>query len=205
MSVPVKKPFAKEPPFPKQESSAPATWVDQYGDYLFRYALMRVRNREQAENLVQETFLAALKAQKSFSGRSMERTWMIGILKHKIIDEYRKTFREKPVSEFLTDDEQTVDGFYDAMENPRKYPKDWMADPQALLHSKEFWEILKSCMTKLPERTAAAFAMRELDDRDTSEICKELNISPTNLWVILHRARLQLRGCLEQNWFEKEQ
>jgi len=193
----------KTEPFIKQDSSAPATWVEQYGDYLFRYALMRVRNREQAENLVQETFLAALKARKSFSGRSMERTWMIGILKHKIVDEFRKTFREKPVSSFQMDDEQTTDGFYDAMEKPQKYPKDWMAAPEALLNSKEFWEILKGCMAKLPERTAAAFSMRELDDMDTGEICKELGITPTNLWVILHRARLQLRACLEQNWFEK--
>lgn len=190
------------PPVQDGPVSDPASWIDKHGDYLFRYALMRVRNREAAENLVQETFLAALTARRSFSGRSTERTWMIGILKHKIIDQYRKSFREKPVSELQTEEEQTIDSFYDAMENPRKYPKDWMAAPEALLHSKEFWEVLKECMGKLPKRTASAFAMRELDDMDTSDVCKELGITPTNLWVILHRARLQLRECLERNWFE---
>jgi RNA polymerase sigma-70 factor (ECF subfamily) len=170
--------------------SDPETWVDQHGNYL-----------------VQETFLAALKGKKSFSGRSSERTWMVGILKHKIIDHYRKDFREKPVTDLQSlqfEEEQTVDQFYDAMDNPRKYPKDWMPDQEAVLNSKEFWSILHGCMDKLPKTTSAAFAMRELDDMDTPEICKELGISSTNLWVMLHRARLQLRECLERNWFEKK-
>ena len=184
--------------------SDPALWVDQHGDYLYRYALMRVRNRELAENLVQETFLAALTARKGFTGRSTERTWMVGILKHKVIDHYRKSFREKSVSEIQTDEEQTIDSFYDSVGNPGKYPKDWMPDPEALLHSKEFWEIFRECLSKLPERTASAFSMRELDDQSTEDICKELGITPTNLWVILHRARLQLRECLERNWFLKK-
>ncbi len=183
------------------------TWVDQHGDYIFRYAMMRLRNRDLAENLVQETFLAAIKGKKSFTGRASERTWMIGILKHKIIDHYRKDFRERPVTDLQSmqsQEEQTVDEFYDAMENPRKYPKDWMPDQQATLNSKEFWGILHGCMEKLPKATSIAFAMRELDDMDTPVICKELGISPTNLWVMLHRARLQLRECLERNWFEKK-
>jgi RNA polymerase sigma-70 factor (ECF subfamily) len=183
------------------------TWVDAHGDYLFRYAMMRLRNKDLAENMVQETFLAALKGKASFSGRSSERTWMVGILKHKIIDHYRKDFRERPVTDLQNlqfEEEQTVDQFYDAMENPRKYPKDWMPDQQAVLSSKEFWPILHGCMDKLPKTTSAAFAMRELDDMDTPEICKELGISATNLWVMLHRARLQLRECLERNWFEKK-
>lgn len=184
--------------------SDPATWVESHGDYLFRYALMRLRNKEQAENIVQETFLAALTARQSFSGRSSERTWLIGILKHKIIDQYRKTFREKPISQIQTEEEQTIDQFYDAVENPKGYPKDWMPDPEKVLHSKEFWDTLKGCLGHLPARTAHAFTMREMDDMDTGDICKELEISPTNLWVMLHRARLQLRACLEQNWFEKK-
>lgn len=184
--------------------SDPSTWVDRHGDYLFRYALMRTRNKEAAENLVQETFLAALTARKSFSGRSAERTWMIGILKHKLIDQYRKSFREKSVTEIQTDEEQTIDSFYDAVGNPGQYPKDWMPDQQALMNSKDFWNVFRNCLGKLPERTAAAFSMRELDDRDTQEICQELGINSTNLWVMLHRARLQLRACLENNWFEKK-
>jgi RNA polymerase sigma-70 factor (ECF subfamily) len=190
-----------------QKISDPNTWVTQHGNYLFRYALMRLRNRDLAENLVQETFLAALIGKAGFSGRSSERTWMIGILKHKIIDHYRKDFREKPITDLQThqtDEEQTIDSFYDAMENPRKYPKDWMPEPEATLHSKEFWSTLQGCLGHLPAKTAHAFTLRELDDMDTSDICKELGITPTNLWVMLHRARLQLRECLERNWFERE-
>ncbi|MBF0485082.1 MAG: sigma-70 family RNA polymerase sigma factor [Candidatus Omnitrophica bacterium] len=183
--------------------SDPATWVDQHGDYLFRYSLMRVRNRELAENLVQETFLAALSARKSFSGRSSEKTWLVGILKHKLMDQYRKNFREKSVTELQTNDEQTIDQFYDAVGHPKQYPKTWMPDPQAVLHSKEFWEVFHGCLDRLPQRTATAFVMRELDDRSTEDICRELGITPTNLWVMLHRARLQLRELLEKNWFEK--
>ncbi len=185
--------------------SDPSVWVDKYGDLLFRYAMMRLRNKDLAENAVQETFLAALKGKDSFTGKSSESTWMVGILKHKIIDHYRKDFREKNVTDmqtFQSGEEQTIDSFYDAMENPKKYPKDWMPDPQAVLHSKEFWTTLQDCMTKLPAKVSHAFAMRELDDMDTSVICKELGITPTNLWVMLHRARLQLRACLEMNWFE---
>jgi RNA polymerase sigma-70 factor (ECF subfamily) len=184
--------------------SDPSTWVEQHGNYLFRYALMRLRNRELAENLVQETYLAALAGRRSFGGRSAERTWMIGILKHKIIDHYRKGFREKSVTELQTDEEQTIDQFYDAVGSPKQYPKDWMPEPESVLHSKEFWRTLRECLGHLPERTANAFTMRELDDLETDEICKELGITPTNLWVMLHRARLQLRACLEKNWFEKK-
>ena len=183
--------------------SDPATWVDQHGDYLFGYSLMRVRNRELAENLVQETFLAALTSRDSFSGRSSERTWMTGVLKHKLMDHYRKSFHEKSISELQTDEEQTIDDFYDALGHPKQYPKNWMPDPQALLHSKEFWEVLHSCLSCLPKRTAIAFMMRELDGRSTKDICRKLKITPENLWVMLHRARLKLRALLEINWFAK--
>jgi len=191
----------------KQPMSDPATWVEAHGDYLFRYALMRLRSRDLAENLVQETFLAALTGKNSFSGRSSERTWMVGILKHKIIDHYRKDFREKPVTDlqnnYQAEEEQTIDSFYDAMDNPRKYPKDWMPDQQSVLNSKEFWSTFHGCLGHLPEKTAQAFTMRELDDLNTADICKVLGITPTNLWVMLHRARLQLRECLERNWFDQ--
>lgn len=185
--------------------SDPSTWVEQHGDYLFRYSLMRVRNRELAENLVQETFLAALSGRATYSGRSSEKTWMVGILKHKIVDHFRKSFREKAVSELQTEDEQTIDDFYDAVGCPKRLPKDWMPEPQALLHSKEFWSVLHSCLDVIPERTASAFIMRELDDRNTKDICRELGITPTNLWVMLHRARLKLRQLLKIRWFEMEE
>jgi RNA polymerase sigma-70 factor, ECF subfamily len=188
----------------KAMTADPATWVEKYGDYLFRYALMRVRNREQAENMVQETFLAALQARSSFRGKSSEKTWMVGILKHKIIDQFRKSIREKSVTELQSDDEQTIDQFYDKVGQPKQYPREWMPDPAASFHSKEFWQVFRSCLSELPERTANVFILRELEGQTTEEICKELGITPTNLWVMLHRARLQLRAGLEKQWFEKK-
>ena len=188
----------------KNTLSDPSKWVDLYGNYLFRFALGRIRKTEDSENVVQETFLAAFKGKDSFSGRSTERTWMIGILKHKIIDYFRKKYREIPVTDLQADQEQmTIDSFFDEADHPLKYPTDWVAEPRKLSQNKEFWETLEKCLKKLPQATSLAFSMREIDSMKTEEICQTLNITPTNLWVMLHRARLQMRGCLEQNWFEK--
>ncbi|MFP4472817.1 MAG: sigma-70 family RNA polymerase sigma factor [Candidatus Omnitrophota bacterium] len=185
--------------------SDPAEWVDKYGNYLYRFALGRLRNPNEAENLVQETFLAAFKARDKFAGRSTERTWMIGILKHKIIDYFRKKYRETPVSSLQSRKESmTVDSFFDQVGHPNKYPSDWEANPRELSENHEFWEVLEKCIQKLPSRTAEAFSMRELDHMETKEICQILNITPTNLWVMMHRARLQMRGCIEENWFERK-
>ncbi len=183
--------------------SDPTHWVDLHGDILYRFALSRLRDPFEAENAVQETFLSALKARDSFSGKSSERTWLIGILKHKIIDTYRKKYRETPVSSLQNDEESmTIDSFFDQTEHPLKYPSDWSADPRELAKNKEFWGVLEKCLKKLPKATSSAFSLREIDKMSTDEICNILNITPTNLWVMLHRARLQLRGCLEKNWFE---
>ena len=188
----------------KSTLSDPAQWVDLYGNYLYRFALGRIRNTQDAENVVQETLLAAFKARESFSGRSSERTWMIGILKHKIIDYFRKKYREVPVTDLQTRQEQaTIDSFFDQTEHPLKYPSDWTADPRALSETNEFWAVMEACLKKLPQTTALAFSMREIDSMKTEEICHILNITPTNLWVMMHRARLQMRGCLETHWFEK--
>jgi len=191
-------------PQKKNAASSPDQWVDLHGNYLYRFALSRLRNRELAENAVQETLLSALTARKKFCGRSSERTWLIGILKHKIIDHYRKKYREISVTDLVPEDQDAVESFYDVAGKPNKYPSEWEADPRQLSSNNEFWRILEDCLKKLPKATADAFSMREMDKIDTKEICKILGISATNLWVMLHRARLQLRGCLENNWFEKK-
>ncbi len=188
----------------KSKLSDAEQWVDLYGNYLYRFALGRLRDPQEAENVVQETFLAALKAKDTFSGRSTERTWLIGILKHKIIDYFRKKYREIPISNLHIDDEQTtVDSFFDQTEHPLKYPSDWAANPRELTANNEFWIVLEKCLKKLPQATALAFSLREMDHMKTEEICHILNITSTNMWVMLHRARLQMRACLEKNWFEK--
>lgn len=181
----------------------PENWVEAHGDILYRYALSRVRDQQAAENLVQETFLAGLKSAASFSGQSAERTWLIAILKHKIIDFLRQSYREKPVTD-LKSEEQSIDEFFDETGHFKKEPTVWDVDSALLSEKKEFWQTVQDCLQKLPPKTADVFSLREIDQVDSKEICKLLNISSTNLWVILHRARLHLRRCLELNWFESQ-
>ncbi len=182
----------------------PERWVDEHGDYLYRYALVRVRTAEVAQDLVQEAFLAALKAHQNFAGRSSERTWLFGILKNKIVDYYRKLGRETSFTdmEFLSDEfsEKFVDGGWIHSDAP----KEWKPDPDVVVHRSDFWMTMNSCLGKIPDRVAKVFMLREMDELSTKEICKSLSITDSNLWVMLHRARMALRECLEKNWFAKE-
>jgi RNA polymerase sigma-70 factor (ECF subfamily) len=186
----------------KNTSSNPEEWVERYGNYLYRYALGQLRNKDEAENLVQETFLAALNARKRFAGRSTERTWLVGILKHKIIDHIRHAYRERPVTD-IQENEDTVNSFFDAVGHPKEVPSPWLPNPDELLENKEFWEILRNCLKKLPRMNQDAFLLREIEEMPSPLVCKILNITPSNLWVIMHRSRTQLRACLEANWFER--
>ncbi len=190
-------------PSPENKLSDPAQWVDLYGTYLYRYALGRLRNPDEAENLVQETFLAALKSKDNFAGKSSERTWLVGILKHKIIDHIRHSYREKPVSD-IHENEETVNSFFDVVGKPKQFPAPWTPNPDEVLESKEFWDVLRSCLQKLPRINQDAFLLREIEQMSSDLICKILKITSTNLWVIMHRTRTQLRACLEANWFEGE-
>lgn len=180
----------------------PSDWVDRYGDYLFRYAMLRLRDRSAAEDLVQETFLAALKARHSFSGDSSEGTWLVGILKHKIADHFRRRSREVPLPGGDLPDPPGDDPF-DAGGRWATGPAEWGGNPADLVRQKAFVDQLKKCLSGLPPNHANAFTLREIEGADTEEICKVLNVTATNLWVILHRARMQLRRCLETHWFER--
>ena len=178
----------------------PETWVDQYGDYLYRFALSRLQESAAAEDLVQETFLAALHARKNFKGRSSVTTWLTGILKHKIIDYFRKENRNQPVEDvepFIT----SLDDLFDEKGKWKIGPSKWTANPTELYERKEFWRILTQCLSELSGRLAQIFRLRELEELSTEEICKVFDISATNYWVILYRARMLLRRCLEINWF----
>ncbi len=181
----------------------PEKWVDQYGNYLFHFALSRLRNITDAENAVQETFLAAFKAKDSFSGKSTERTWLIGILKHKVIDLMRKSYREKPVTD-IQKNEEAIDQFFDHVGQSKKNVGKWIPEPDELLEKKEFWSVFYKCSEKLPKTAGDAFLLREIEKIDSKEICDMLGISSSNLWILLHRARLQLRECLEINWFNDQ-
>ena len=188
--------------------SDPEQWVELHGDYLFKYALMRLRDATKAEDAVQETFLAALKGGKTFAGRSAEKSWLVGILKNKICDHYRKASRETSFTdmEFYSDEESdrfTPDGMFKDGWIHELGPQEW-SSPGASLDSEVFWKTFYDCSTKLPKNVAAVFNLREVDGVESKEICALLNISENNLWVMLHRGRMALRRCLETNWFAKQ-
>lgn len=185
-------------------ASSPENWVDLYADYLFSYAIKFISQPDAVENLIQETFLAGLKNRASFQGQSSERTWLTGILKNKIIDHLRAKYKEVPASQ-LIDEGMSIESFFDSQSGHlKKEPKEWKLNPTVLLENKEFWGSFNDCLEKLPSKTAQAFSLREIQALSSEEICKVLGISSTNYWVLLHRARIQLRQCLETNWFEND-
>lgn len=176
----------------------PARWVDEHGDVLFRYALARVRDRHLAEDLVQEALVSALGSANSYRGGSSERTWLVGVLKHKVLDHFRKAGRER-ASDTL--DEQGLDDYFDDRGRWKVHPAKWTVDPHEALKQEDFRIVIERCLEETPARLARAFVLREVDELEGDEICKLLGITATNLWVMLHRARLRLRQCLDQNWF----
>jgi len=198
--------FSNQPKSPGL--SDPEQWVELHGDYLFKYALMRLRDPAKAEDAVQETFLAALKGGRSFAGRSAEKSWLIGILKNKIFDHYRKASRETSFTDldFYGDEEGDrfkADGLGKGGWIHELGPVEWSSDPGAGVDNELFWKTFHDCAGKLPKNVAAVFCLREMDDVDSKDICQQLGISESNLWVMLHRARMALRRCLETNWFGK--
>ena len=177
--------------------------VESLRPYLLRYAALQLRDAAAAEDAVQDALLAALSAETSFAGRSNVRTWITGILKHKIVDTIRRQSRDRPASELLPDgDEGDFDALFDQRGHWQDAPDPWQ-QPEGSLQQKQFLAALEACLKDLPERTARVFMMREHLGLETSEICKELGISATHCWVMLHRARMSLRLCLEMNWFKK--
>jgi RNA polymerase sigma-70 factor (ECF subfamily) len=171
--------------------------VEAQRSYLLRYASLQLRDQAAAEDAVQETLVAALAGEKSFGGRSNLRTWLTGILKHKIIDAIRKGSRETPI-----ESDEALEALFDANGHWKAFPAEW-DNPDRSLEQKQFFAALEMCLEGLPEKTARAFLMREHMGLETDEICKELRITPTHYWVLLYRARMALRKCLEMNWFSK--
>jgi RNA polymerase sigma-70 factor (ECF subfamily) len=175
-------------------------WLNAHGDYLYRFALARLKDPHHAEDALQETMLAAIK-NNSYQGESAVRTWLTGILKHKIIDLQRKQIREQPVSDIidLDNSDTSMDDFFDQSGH-------WLDRPQTLnmpdgsLEQKQFLTILDACINKLPAKLKVMFMLRDVQELDNENICKELNITSTNAWVMLYRARMGLRKCLELNW-----
>ncbi len=172
--------------------------VESERPYLLRYARLQLRDSHAAEDAVQETLLAALAGEKGFAGRSNLRTWLTGILKHKIIDLIRKAAREQP----LPEDADGLDALFDHSGHWIDPPQAWR-NPDASLETSQFFASLEECLGRMPAKTARAFMMREHMGLETAEICKELAVTATHCWVLLHRARMALRECLQMNWFGK--
>ncbi|SHJ74198.1 RNA polymerase sigma-70 factor, ECF subfamily [Pseudozobellia thermophila] len=177
----------------------PTTWVDAYADYLFNYAIARINDAEIAKDLVQETFLAGLKSAKNYKGDAAERTWLIAILKRKVIDYYRKSNSKKGKAEVRINYGSQTDAEGDWLEEQ-------VADPfsnfeHSDIENEELGLAIQSCIEKLPKKQAQVFTMKTIQGISTEDICNELNINPSNLWVMIHRARTALMGCLNQSWF----
>ena len=184
---------------PKNELN-PDTWVDRYADYLFNYAVSRVSDSEIAKDLVQETFFAGLKSAKNFKGDAAERTWLIAILKRKVIDHYRKINSKKGKAEVRMTYVSSGD------ENEGDWLEERVADPFSkggddTLENNELGLAIQDCLSKLPKKQSLVFTMKTIKGVSTEDICNELGINPSNLWVMIHRARTTLMGCMNQNWF----
>jgi RNA polymerase sigma-70 factor (ECF subfamily) len=188
----------------KPRAVADWTALQQHRRYLLRYAMLQLRDAAAAEDVVQETLLAAIEGSSSFSGKSSLRTWLTGILKHKIIDHLRRRSREQPLGPEEAEDERSeaerIDILFREDGHWRNFPSEW-ANPDASLENQDFWKVFEKCCNALPPKVARVFMMREVMELSTEEICKELAITATYCWVMLHRARLSLRECLESKWF----
>lgn len=176
----------------------PTKWVDKYSDYLFNYTIVRVNDRELANDIISETFLAGLKSMKNFKGEATERTWLISILKRKIIDYYRKINSNKGKAEVRIK-YSDVDNEGDWLEEQAPDRFDLNAEDQ--MENEELGLAIIECMNQLTEKQARIFKMKTIEGVDTETICNEFDITPSNLWVIIHRARVTLAECLEKNWF----
>jgi RNA polymerase sigma-70 factor, ECF subfamily len=179
-----------------------AVELDRHRSYLLRVAQLQLRDADLAEDVVQDTLVAAIGARDGFTGRSTLKTWLTGILKHKIVDAIRQKQRQ-PIAVASFEEETNLDDFEPLFKDNGAWeapPSDW-GDPQNALSRREFMGIMELCLERLPPNTARVFVMREVLELETDEICKELAITANNLWVILYRARMALRQCLEQNWF----
>lgn len=177
----------------------PEQWVESYGDSLYYFALKKVLSQKIAEDIVQDTFLAALKAKDKFKGQSTEKTWLFAILKNKVIDHFRKRSSQK------VDHVSFQMPFQDGGVMYKHWKKDhgpdnWVVEDRDLQESDEFKKIFQYCLSLLPAKLASVFSLKVLEELESDEVCKELGISSSNFWVIMHRARLQLRACMEDKW-----
>lgn len=191
-----------------QQALNPKNWVERYADDLYGYAITKCSSSDLAEDFVQDTFLSALKAIDNFKGNSSERTWLFSILKNKIADHYRKASTRYEVSDSAIyggdEGRSFLDLFFDKSGEWSKQakPKQWSVEEGNVLDDKEFQKAMQNCVGKLPANWHTAITLKYLEEKESEDICKELNVTASNYWVIMHRAKLMLRACLEKTWFK---
>lgn len=185
-----------------------SAFIEELRRQMLRFATLQLSDHHQAEDAVQEALIGAMKNVHGFAGRSAFKTWVFAILKHKIADTLRQRMRHVDASRLLHEDEEDEDfsalfnqkGFWQADERPQAWNH-----PENALHNAHFWRVFDACLENLPGQQARTFMMREFVELDSAEICSTLNISVSNLNVMLHRARLRLRECLENRWFLEDE
>ena len=175
-------------------------WVEMYSDNMYSWALHKTSSKETAEDLVQETFLAAVQSFDKFKGESNPKTWLFAILNNKINDHYRSSYRRP-----MVDGDAIFERLFNENDQwkPEERPQQWTDDTEHLLDNDEFQKTMHHCMKKLPANWFSAIQLKFMEEKNSEHICQELGITDTNFWQILHRAKLQLRKCLEFNWFKK--
>lgn len=176
------------------------TWLEEHGDYLFHFALQKLKDTALAEDMVQDTLISAITAKDNFQPTASVRTWLTSILKNKMVDYWRRQGREISATDLMDDaDNGNVDDFFDKAgrwtDMPNVYP-----NPDSALESKQFWGVFEVCMSKLKPQQAEVFLAKELHGMDNEEISDNYSLSPNNVWVLMHRARLALGKCLEIHW-----
>lgn len=184
-----------------KHSLNPNKWIVLYADYLYNYAITRVDDQDVAKDLVQETFFSGIKGKDNFRGQAAERTWLVSILKRKIIDHYRKVNSAKGQKEVRMN-------FYEEGKKKgnwieERVPQAWGNDAEKKIENSELKDALDACISNLPEKYRMVFLLKTVQKYETEEICNELGITASNLWVIIHRARMQLRNCMEEKWFKQ--
>ena len=175
----------------------PEKWLDNYGDELYRYAVVRVKDNGFAEDIVQETFLSAWRAKDTYNGMSSEKNWLYAICKNKIIDHFRK---QSSNSSIIVGKEEEIYFDNDAHWKSKDSPKEWNINYNTKVDVKEFYETLENCKKKLKDIQREVFVLKYMEDLDTVEICDILKITQANYWVLIHRCKLHLRSCIQKNW-----
>lgn len=187
----------------QEQPVGPDEWVDRYGDTLYRFALVRLGSAYEAEDAVQETFLAAIAGQEQFKGAGSQRSWLITILRRKVIDAMRA--RSKRRSEEVTEsDYDSTAAFFDEQGSWRAGSLP-VVPPDNALQTQELWHLVRHCLRQLAPQQADVFVLCVIEEMTVEQVCQELDISPSNLWVRLHRARLKLAKCVAAKWFHHEQ